>query len=92
MKKISFHVQNRTNSGMDILSIKAEFDQEKQEKYVNVRLFDNELDEFREALTWDVQNYRQRHNPKDKDAVKKLHRKEKALNEINICWRLANPS
>lgn len=77
---------------MEILSIKAEFDQEKQEKYVNVRLFDNELDEFREALTWDVQNYRQRHNPKDKDAVKKLQRKEKALDEINICWRLANPS
>lgn len=75
---------------MEIISKIAEFDQDKQEKFVKVKLYDNELDIFREAMTEREQTYSKIMNPNQKSEVDKMKQISKGKKEIDLCWDMTN--
>jgi len=77
---------------MEIISVIAEFDQDKQERYVKVKLYDNELDEFREAMQRHRDTFLTQMNNTDNEDKKRLVRIQKGLDAIQHCWDLTNPS
>lgn len=66
----------------------VERDQDTNEKFLRVIVTDSELNEIREGMTKDVQDYEQKYKKNDKSDRDKMERKRKALEGINTCWEV----
>ncbi len=77
---------------MEIISVVAEFDQDRQERYVKVKLFDNELDELREAMQRHRDRFLENMNVGDAEDKRRMAKIENIYDKVRQCWKIVNPS